>query len=48
MKNIVSLKKKGAVCPRCRGILCKSDLPEYDFLCRWCDENFYRFEIKED
>lgn len=20
----------------------------YDYLCRWCDENFYRFEVKED
>ena len=31
-------------CPRCRGILLDSDLPEYTYLCPLCDENFYEFE----
>lgn len=46
-KNIVSLKKEIALCPRCNRTLDRSDLPDYDYLCRWCDENFYCFEVRE-
>lgn len=46
-KNIINLKKKIALCPRCNRTLTRSDLPEYGFLCKRCDENFYRFEVKE-
>lgn len=48
MKNLVSLKKSVRYCPHCRRTLVKSDLPEHDFLCRRCDENFYRFETREN
>ena len=35
-----------ARCPRCGWPLAVSDLWEYDFTCPWCDEDFYRFEVK--
>lgn len=47
MKNIVNLKKKTILCPRCNYTLSKSDLPAYAYLCKRCDENFYKFEVKE-
>lgn len=46
-KNIINLKKKIALCPRCNRTLSKSDLPEYAYVCKRCDENFYRSEAKE-
>lgn len=30
-------KKK---CPKCGKQLYLSDLPQYDYVCPWCDENF--------
>lgn len=33
-----------AYCPRCGKILYLSDLPQYDYLCTECEENFYYFE----
>lgn len=33
-------------CFRCGSELLKSDLPQYDYLCFECDENFYSFEVK--
>lgn len=32
-------------CPRCGEILYCSDLPEYDYVCVECDENFYECEV---
>lgn len=34
------------VCPRCGGLLYVSDLPQYDYVCPDCDENFYEGEVK--
>lgn len=36
-----------AVCPKCDNRLIKSDLPEYKYLCKECDENFYSIEVKK-
>lgn len=33
-------------CPRCGCYLFKSDLPQYDYVCAECDENFYESEVK--
>lgn len=33
-------------CFRCGSQLLVSDLPDYDYLCFECDENFYKFEAK--
>ena len=36
-----------ALCPRCSKELIKSDLPDYKYLCKNCEENFYGIEIKK-
>lgn len=33
------------VCPRCGSYLYSSDIDEYPFLCKECDENFYGMEV---
>ncbi len=33
-------------CPKCRRILYLSDLPQCDYVCTECDENFYECEVK--
>lgn len=37
-------KKTDKKCWRCGHTLYTSDLPEYTYLCKYCDENFYSFE----
>lgn len=34
-----------AICPHCGWPMIESDLPEYDFQCLHCDEDFYGFEV---
>ena len=34
------------VCPKCGNLLYLSDLPQYDYVCTCCDENFYECEVK--
>lgn len=34
------------VCPFCNHKLYLSDLPQYDYVCVECDENFYESEVK--
>lgn len=38
-------KPTGLCCRRCGGPLYKSDIPEYDYQCFICDEDFYSCEI---
>ena len=33
-------------CPKCGKTLYLSDLPQYDYVCTECDENFYECEVK--
>lgn len=33
-------------CPKCGCYLFKSDLPQYEYVCAECDENFYECEVK--
>ena len=33
------------MCPHCSSYLFKSDLPQYDYVCIDCDENFYKSEV---
>lgn len=42
-----NFKKVHAVCPKCGHFLEPSDLKEYKFLCKNCDENFYSIEVKQ-
>lgn len=41
-KLIIATDKK---CPKCGDILYTSDIPNYDYLCIPCDENFYECEV---
>jgi len=42
IKSITTEKK----CPRCGKTLYCSDLPEYDYVCVECNENFYECEVE--
>lgn len=42
VKDIETDKK----CPSCGSMLYCSDLPEYDYVCVECEENFYDCEVK--
>ena len=33
-------------CPKCGQMLYCSDLPQYDYVCIECEENFYECEVK--
>lgn len=33
-------------CPRCGRALFCSDVEEYEYVCTYCDENFYECEVK--
>lgn len=35
-----------AKCPKCGRNLYCSDLEEYEYVCTYCDENFYECEVK--
>lgn len=41
IKNCKTDKK----CPHCRGTLYFSDIPQYEYVCPECDENFFECEI---
>lgn len=38
--------RTAAECPHCGCYLFKSDLPQYEYVCAECDENFYECEVK--
>ncbi|MEE1301185.1 MAG: hypothetical protein UHD64_00255 [Bacteroidales bacterium] len=44
--NITNELRTEAECPHCGCYLFKSDLPQYDYVCAECDENFYECEVK--
>lgn len=33
-------------CPKCRRNLFFSDVEDYEYVCTYCDENFYSIEVK--
>ena len=33
-------------CPRCGRVLYLSDVEDYEYVCTYCDENFYEIEVK--
>ena len=43
VQNILLTNKE---CPHCGCYLFQSDLPQYDYVCAECDENFYESEVK--
>lgn len=46
--NIIKNCQVNKECPKCGCILYTSDLPQYDYICPECDENFYKCEVKGD
>lgn len=44
-ENILNRLKTDKKCPRCGKILYLSDLPEYDYLCTDCRENYFECEV---
>lgn len=47
LDDVIMACTTGAICPKCGGNLFLSDLPQYDYVCFNCDENFYECEVKE-
>lgn len=45
-ENMLNATKTDKCCPRCKTTLYCSDLPDYDYVCPECDENFYNIEVK--
>lgn len=43
--DIVRELKTDKKCPNCGADLYCSDLPQYDYVCAKCDENFYEIEV---
>ena len=37
-----------AKCPRCGALLYLSDLPQYEYVCYDCDENYFDVEVQHD
>lgn len=45
-ERIINKIKTNKICPHCKSYLFKSDLPQYDYVCQNCNENFYECEVK--
>ena len=45
-EKVIKRLKTNIICPHCGKELFKSDLPDYDYVCENCDENFYTIETK--
>ena len=46
LKMVATKCKTNKKCLHCQSTLFKSDLPQYDYVCVECDENFYECEVK--
>lgn len=46
LRNVVKDCGTKINCPHCNDYLFLSDLPDYDYVCVNCDENFYECEVK--
>ena len=47
LRRIVDKALTTRVCPKCGQFLLVSDVPEYDYVCSNCDENFYECEARD-
>jgi len=45
--NLPYEKCPGIICSRCGAMLFTSGIPEYDYYCDSCDEDFYEFEVNK-
>lgn len=46
LEKVIARCTTGVKCPRCGNQLFKSDMPQYDYVCFECEENFYKCEVK--
>lgn len=46
LMSVIEKCHTGRECPHCGCFVFKSDLPQYDYVCVECDENFYECEVK--
>ena len=46
LMNVIEKCRTDKECPHCGCFLFKSDLPQYDYVCAECDENFYECEVR--
>lgn len=45
-EKIINRITTNKICPHCKSYLLKSDLPQYDYVCKICNENFYECEVE--
>ena len=43
--DVIKKCKTDKECPHCRGSLYLSDLPQYEYVCPECEENFFNIEV---
>lgn len=46
LDNFVSNCITAKECPKCERNLFYSDVEDYEYVCTYCDENFYKCEVK--
>ena len=46
LMSVIEKCRTDRECPHCGCFLFKSDLPQYEYVCAECDENFYECEVK--
>lgn len=46
LAEVIKECETNKTCPFCEDKLYLSDLPQYDYVCANCDENFYECEVK--
>lgn len=47
LRKIIDQAFTTKLCPKCGQFLLVSDVPEYDYVCSNCDENFYECEVRD-
>ena len=47
MQDVVRKTVTNVFCPKCDSRLFYSDLPQYDYTCAYCDENFCECEVRK-
>ena len=46
LEKFVAACSTNKICPKCGRTLYYSDAEDYEYVCTYCDENFYECEVK--